>query len=50
MDAVEQSLKEHAWKVIDYVELVYKEIKSKHLQNRQWVLDFLDKLNEISVR
>ena len=35
---------------IEAIEAVYKELKDSNLLNEQFVLDWLDKLNEISVR
>lgn len=35
---------------IEATEAVYKELKDADLLNEQFVLDWLDKLNEISVR
>lgn len=35
---------------IKAIEAVYKELKDSNLLNEQFVLDWLDKLNEISVR
>lgn len=35
---------------IEAIEDIYKELKESNLLNEQFVLDWLDKLNEISVR
>ena len=35
---------------IEAIESIYKELKDSNLLNEQFVLDWLDKLNEISVR
>lgn len=35
---------------IEAIEAIYKELKDSDLLNEQFVLDWLDKLNEISVR
>lgn len=35
---------------IEAIEAIYKELKDADLLNEQFVLDWLDKLNEISVR
>lgn len=35
---------------IEAIEAIYKELKDSNLLNEQFVLDWLDKLNEISVR
>ena len=35
---------------IEAIENIYKELKDSNLLNEQFVLDWLDKLNEISVR
>lgn len=35
---------------IEAIKSIYKELKDSNLLNEQFVLDWLDKLNEISVR
>lgn len=35
---------------IEAIEAIYKELRDSNLLNEQFVLDWLDKLNEISVR
>lgn len=50
MDAIIQSLKEHAEKSLDYILIVDKEVRAKGLQNEQWFINWQDKLNEISVK
>ena len=43
-------LKEQCLLTIKSIEDLYKLLKEKKLLNEQFVLDWLDKLNEISVR
>lgn len=45
-----ESLKEHAQKALEYIEMIDKEVRNLGLQNEQWFLDWQDKLNEISVK
>lgn len=50
MDAIIQSLKEHAEKAFEYIQMVDREVRAKRLQNEQWFINWQDKLNEISVK
>lgn len=50
MDAIIQSLKEHAEKALSYIQMIDKEVRTKRLENRQWFLNWQDRLNEISVK
>lgn len=36
--------------ILELLELIDKEVSESQLQNEQFVLDFYDKLNDISVR
>ena len=51
---MEDNYKEFLQKQMDYIlfnlEIIDKSISSLELQNEQFVLNFYDKLNEISVR
>lgn len=51
---MEDNYKEFLQKQMDYIifnlEILDKSIDSAKLQNEQFVLDFYDKINEISVR
>lgn len=50
MDNIVQSLKEHAEKALEYIQIVDKEVRAKHLENEQWFINWQDKLNVISVK
>lgn len=50
MNTIIQSLKEHAEKALEYIQIVDKEVRARNLQNEQWFLYWQDRLNETSVK
>lgn len=46
----EESLKSYMQICIDLLEVLDKEVSKSLMQNEQFVLDFYDKLNAISIR
>lgn len=47
--AEERELIEMANESIESIETLLRIVKDKELQNEQWVLDYLDTINELSV-
>lgn len=47
--AEEKELIEIANESIESIETILRIVKDKELQNEQWVLDYLDTINELSV-
>lgn len=46
---IEGNIEEYAETILSQVERIVEEIKTHGLQNEQWVLDWMDRLNELSV-
>ena len=50
MNTLVESLKEHAQKALEYIQMIDKEVRARGLQNEQWFLDRQDFINQISVK
>lgn len=50
MNSIEESLKESLYKVLDYIIVLDREVRSRTLQNEQWFIEWQDRLNELSVK
>lgn len=50
MNTLVESLKEHAQKALEYIQMIDKEVRARGLQNEQWFLDWQDFINQISVK
>lgn len=50
MDAIIQSLKENAERVLIEIGIFDREVRARGLENEQWFIDWQDELNRISVK